>query len=182
MSRRKITRKKKTAAGNRFQPFFVGPRPGSEAAETFGRWVASVEDESELEMDVPETGPGEYQWTVMGPHTGARVLDVISTPAQDESLRLYMKAHRLMPPNYLYDSASCARLVSEAIRSLWEDQRGAESLLRAIAILGHSPCPEAIEALTAFGDRDHPLAGVAAHAITECSAMIEYCSKRGIAV
>jgi hypothetical protein len=182
MSRRKITRKKKTAAGNRFQPFFVGPRLGSEAAETFGRWVASVEDESELKMDLPETGPGEYSWTVMGPHTGARVLDVISTPAQDESLRLYMKAHGLMPPNYLYDSASCAELVSEAIRSLLGGERGTERLLRAIAILGHSPCPEAIEALTAFGDRDHPLAEVAGHALTECSAMMEYCSEKGVAI
>ncbi len=182
MSKRKITRKKKTVAGNRSQPFSVGPRPGSDAAKTFGRRVASVEDEPELEINPPKVGSGGYFWTVMGPHDGAEVLGLISTPAEEASLRLYIDAHGLMPPNYLYDSASCAELVSEAIRSLLGGERGTERLLRAIAILGHSPCPEAIEALTAFGDRDHPLAEVAGHALTECSAMMEYCSEKGVAV
>ena len=46
-----------------------------------------------------------------------------------------------------------------------------DALRRAILILGHSPCPEALEALEEYGRSERPLAGIARLAHSECIAL-----------
>lgn len=86
---------------------------------------------------------------------------------------LYMDAHHLMPFDYDYDPATCAELVGESLFVAAEDHLAPELRLRAIAILGHSPCAEALSVLAEVASSDDPLAGVAQLAFGECQGMVE---------
>lgn len=83
----------------------------------------------------------------------------------------YMEAHKLMPYNYLYDPDTCRQEVCEAIAVLHDVEPSRAKLLRAIAILGHSPCLEAVEALNRHRLGGGPFAGAAEMALSECCGM-----------
>jgi len=86
---------------------------------------------------------------------------------------VYMDAHHLMPFDYDYDPATCAELVGESLFVATEEHLEPEQRLRAIAILGHSPCAEALAVLEELASSDDPLAGVAQMAFGECLGMVE---------
>ena len=88
-----------------------------------------------------------------------------------EDYGLYMQAHCMMPYYYFYDPAFCGWEVRRAVAVLSASNPGREQLMRALAILGHSPCLEAVTALRAYGESQRPLAGVARMALDECSTM-----------
>ncbi len=88
-----------------------------------------------------------------------------------EHHELYMQAHSKMPYYYSYDPAFCGWEVRRSVAVLNALEPDREQLMRALAILGHSPCLEAVKALRAYGESQRPLAGVARQALDECSMM-----------
>ncbi len=88
-----------------------------------------------------------------------------------EDYGLYMQAHSMMPYYYFYDPAFCGGEVRRAAALVGAANPEREQLMRALAILGHSPCLEAVTALRAYGESERPLAGVARLALDECSTM-----------
>ena len=88
-----------------------------------------------------------------------------------EHHELYIQAHSMMPYYYTYDPAFCGWEVRRAVAVLSAPKPDREQLMRALAILGHSPCLEAVKALRAYGESQRPLAGVARMALDECSMM-----------
>jgi len=101
----------------------------------------------------------------------ARVFASEFRPGTMSDFEDYMEAHRLMPYNYSYDPETCGQEVREAIATLHEVDPSRRALLRAIAILGHSPCTEAIRALAEFNSWGGPFSGAASLALAECSGM-----------
>lgn len=85
----------------------------------------------------------------------------------------YMDAHHLMPLEYDYDPETCGQLVGEAIVAAADSRLDEAARLAAIAILGHSPCAEAIAALDELASSGDRLAGVAEFALGECQGMAE---------
>ena len=88
-----------------------------------------------------------------------------------EHYDLYMQAHRMMPYYYFYDPVFCGGEVRRSVAVIDAAKSDLEQLMRALAILGHSPCLEAVKALRAYGESQRPLAGVARLALDECSTM-----------
>ena len=88
-----------------------------------------------------------------------------------EDYGLYMHAHRMMPYLYFYDPVFCGGEVRRSVAVIDAVKSDREQLMRALAILGHSPCLEAVKALRAYGESQRPLAGVARLALDECSMM-----------
>jgi hypothetical protein len=91
-------------------------------------------------------------------------------PAEDvESLHLYIGAHDLMPQLYVFDGGpeSMAEVEEASVTLALELVDEAETA-RAIAILGHSPCQQAIVALTRATDLPYPFGRMAHHALAEC--------------
>ena len=86
---------------------------------------------------------------------------------------VYMDAHHLMPFDYDYDPETCADLLGESLFVATEQHLEPELRLRAIAILGHSPCQEALAVLEQLASSGDPLAGVARLAYGECQGMVE---------
>jgi len=86
---------------------------------------------------------------------------------------LYMDAHHLMPYDYDYDPETCAEIVGESLFVAADEHLGPELRLRAIAILGHTPCVEALTVLEELASSEDPLAGVARLAYGECQGMVE---------
>lgn len=85
----------------------------------------------------------------------------------------YMDAHHLMPFDYDYEPDTCGQLVGEAIVASADRHLEETTRLAAIAILGHSPCTEAIAALAELASSDDRLSGVAEFALGECQGMAE---------
>lgn len=84
----------------------------------------------------------------------------------------YYRAHLLMPRGYYYDPAECAELVEESAALLASPTADGRAVRRAIAILGHSPCEEALAALGAYGMTNLPFAGIARLAYSECVGLL----------
>jgi hypothetical protein len=85
----------------------------------------------------------------------------------------YMDAHHLMPFDYDYDPETCGQIVGEAIVASSDRRLEEAARLAAIAILGHSPCAEALAALDSLAASDDRLAGVAEFALGECQGLAE---------
>jgi hypothetical protein len=85
----------------------------------------------------------------------------------------YMDAHHLMPFDYEYNPETCGQLVGEAIVAVADQRLEEAARLAAIAILGHSPCAEALAALAELASSGDRLAGVAEFALGECQGMAE---------
>ncbi|MBW2277669.1 MAG: hypothetical protein JRF63_09275 [Deltaproteobacteria bacterium] len=98
---------------------------------------------------------------------------VPAAETQLEEFCLYMDAHHLMPFDYDYDPATCAELVGESIFVAADELIDPTLRLRAIAILGHSPCIEALAVLEELASADDPLSGVVQLAFAECQGMVE---------
>lgn len=92
---------------------------------------------------------------------------------QMDEFVLYMDAHHLMPFDYDYDPATCAEIVGESLFVASDDHLEPELRLRAITILGHSPCREALAVLEELASSDDSLSGVARLAYGECQGMVE---------
>ena len=86
---------------------------------------------------------------------------------------VYMDAHHLMPFDYDYDPATCAAIVGESLFAATDDRLAPDVRLRAIAILGHSPCVEALAVLEELASSGDLFAGVAQLAYGECQGMVE---------
>jgi hypothetical protein len=95
-------------------------------------------------------------------------------PADTAPFYIYMLAHELLPLDYDYVSADNSREVENAIATLTTRVPTETELLRAIAILGHSPCSKALDSLADFSHSDHPYASVARLALSECKGMMQY--------
>jgi hypothetical protein len=103
-------------------------------------------------------------------------LVTFAVPLGDTSptdFRVYMDAHRLLPYEYDYDAETCGRIVAQAVVALADERVDINEQLRAIAVLGHSPCAEAVAALGEVASSGSPLAGVAELALGECQGMAE---------
>ena len=98
---------------------------------------------------------------------------------------LYTRAHELMPPprseltdpeEYRNEQAPAIETLANALE---DSSESSDELLRAIAILGHSPNPDAIRALARFCESHHSLAPVASLALSECASLYEvFCAPR----
>jgi hypothetical protein len=103
-------------------------------------------------------------------------LVTFAVPLGDTSptdFRVYMDAHRLLPFEYDYDPATCGQIVGQAVVALADGNADIDEQLGAIAVLGHSPCAEAVAALGEIAASGGPLAGVAELALGECQGMAE---------
>ncbi len=98
-----------------------------------------------------------------------------------EHYDLYMQAHRMMPYNYFYDPAFCGEEVRRSVAVIDATKSGREQLMRALAVLGHSPCLEAVKALAAYSESQRPLSGVARLALDECSMLFGSLAIDGLA-
>jgi hypothetical protein len=100
---------------------------------------------------------------------GIEITDHV-VPAEDvESLELYIGAHDLMPSCFVFDGGrECLAEVEEAATTLALEHAEDHEIARAIIVLGHSPCPRAIEALTRATDLPYPFGKMAHHALSEC--------------
>jgi hypothetical protein len=89
----------------------------------------------------------------------------------------YQRAHELMPPprNMYMDPQEYREEQEPAIETLDFFDEGIspsrDELLRAIAILGHSPNEQALLALSRFSESGHELAPVARLALSECTGL-----------
>jgi len=93
-------------------------------------------------------------------------------PGDLPALLLYFDAHRLLPPFYVFDGTErTMAVVADAMRALDRPGSDEEEVLRSLVILGHSPCPAAMEALAEWAGGDRPLADVARAALGECAGM-----------
>ena len=102
------------------------------------------------------------------------LLTYISTPIDEADCcwaEDYHRAHLLMPRDYYYDPDESANLVHEAVTVLTSSTADERATRRAIAILGHSPCEEALTTLQAYGQTDLPFAGMARLAYSECAGL-----------
>ncbi|MCK9462443.1 MAG: hypothetical protein M0R80_22700 [Proteobacteria bacterium] len=117
---------------------------------------------------IRDAASGKVEWL-----TGMFAVDAADAAAHP----LYARAHALMPPprSSAFDPYEHVALVPAARRLLERADEGcdADDLLRAIAILGHTPTNEALDALFAFGERwpEGDLARVARLAVAECVAL-----------
>ena len=111
---------------------------------------------------------GKVEWL-----TGMFAVDAADAAAHP----LYVRAHALMPrpSSSEFDPFEHAALVPAACRLLEnaDEESDADDLLRAIAILGHTPTDDALDALFAFGERwpEGDLARVARLAVAECAVL-----------
>lgn len=85
---------------------------------------------------------------------------------------LYLEAHRLIPSGYRFDPIRDLEQVKTAAATLDKPDVTTAEFLRAIVILGHSPCNEALETLERWSNTDHPYASVARVALSECKSLI----------
>jgi hypothetical protein len=115
---------------------------------------------------IRDAASGGVEWL-----TGMFAVDAADAAAHP----LYVRAHTLMPrpsSSVVFDPFEHAALVPAARRLLEKADEGcdADDVLRAIAILGHTPTNDALEALFAFLERwpKGDLARVARLAVAEC--------------
>jgi hypothetical protein len=95
-------------------------------------------------------------------------------PNDMTSAALYFDAHRLMPFGYCFDPIRDRDRVEEAAATFDKLDATEDELLRAIAILGHSPCKKALETLNRWSDTDHRHAAVARVALSECTGLASF--------
>jgi len=84
----------------------------------------------------------------------------------------WREAHAMLPDTYRYDPYESRPLIASALRTLADADARRFQMLAAIALLGHSPCPEALRALDEVGRGGGAYAGVARLALCECAAML----------
>jgi hypothetical protein len=87
------------------------------------------------------------------------------------NLNVWRDSHALLPDAYWYQSPESAPIIATALRTLAQNPDDPEDMLKAIAVLGHSPIPEALKALDEVGRGGGAYAGVARLALCECAAM-----------
>jgi hypothetical protein len=85
---------------------------------------------------------------------------------------LYLEAHQLIPNDYRFDPIRNGDQVKTAAATLDKPDVTTAEFLRAIVILGHSPCDQALETLERWSNTDHPYASVARVALRECKSLI----------
>jgi len=90
-----------------------------------------------------------------------------------EDINAYIRAHRLIPRDYEYGCDASQAMVAEAIATLKCATVETPEVLASLAVLGHSPCDEALAALNEYVDTDRPYAKVARYALEECFGLSE---------
>jgi hypothetical protein len=117
---------------------------------------------------IRDAASGRVEWL-----TGMFAVDAADAAAHP----LYVRAHALMPrpSSSEFDPFEHAALVPAACRLLEnaDEESDADDLLRAIAILGHTPTDDALDALFAFSERwpEGDLVRVARLAVAECAVL-----------
>jgi hypothetical protein len=90
---------------------------------------------------------------------------------------IYQRAHEMMPiprsgvmdpEEYLGELSTSVELINQARSGL---ETKTDELLRALAILGHTPVQKSIDALTEFVQSNHSLASVGSLALGECASL-----------
>jgi len=114
--------------------------------------------------------PGRYMITVGLPGSGISSSAVPISPADSPHLARYLKAHKLLPFWFRYnpDDRQYQQYLEKALIRLADPDATTPELTEAIVILGHSPVPRAIKALTALSGSRHKLSGMARMAAQEC--------------
>lgn len=147
MSRRKIRNKSKQKKASRSDPMYMSN-------------IFMTEDE-----DTGEIVCHDATWRV----------DKAAIPY----MPIYSQAHRLMPlpksmlmnpDEYREEQSPSIALLTSALNGTNVER---DDLLRAIAILGHSPNTAALEALSRFSESRHDLSLVASIALSECASLYD---------
>lgn len=92
-----------------------------------------------------------------------------------EDLDVYMFSHYLLPTTMQvcdYGTMPPTTVFEDALETLAGDDKDPSEVLGAIAVLGHSPCIDALDALRGYMDGEGDYAGVAKVALCECLDMI----------
>jgi hypothetical protein len=107
------------------------------------------------------------------------------TRAEMRYMPVYQRAHELMPeprspflsPDEYADELGPAVVLLEKTEA--GERTEADDVLRALAILGHTPRPESIRALSRFSESDHSLSPVAGLALGECTGLFSLFNSKG---
>jgi hypothetical protein len=99
--------------------------------------------------------------------------DIPIGPGSVASSILYLQAHQLIPGDYRFDPIRDSDRVETAAATLDKPDVTTAEFLRAIVILGHSPCAKALETLEKWANTRHPYASVARVALRECKSLKE---------
>jgi hypothetical protein len=113
-------------------------------------------------------------YPIVNPRTGDIEIGCFSyavEPRDVPHLALYDRAHRLMPPNYSFESCDSAAHVQYASRVLSGSDATEDQVLGALAVLGHSPCEESFVVLGRWARNDPPYGSVARFALAECAGI-----------
>ncbi len=94
------------------------------------------------------------------------------TPNNAASAIRYLNAHQLIPYDYHFDPIRDHSRVEVAATTLEKRDATEAEILRAIVLLGHSPCDTALETLYRWSNSDHLFASVARFALSECQSLM----------
>jgi len=83
-------------------------------------------------------------------------------------MQTYMEAHVLLPQDLDFGEMPHPEHVRSAVNVLEAERSTPRRCLEAIVLLGHSPCPEALDALGRYARSGRPFAGLAPIAEAEC--------------
>ena len=120
------------------------------------------------------------------PRTGQTVFATIGwqvEPGKMEFMPVYQRAHLLMPiprsrlmdpDEYRDEQGPAMELLKKALSN---ERTPSDDVLRALAILGHSPNQRSIRVLSRFSSSRHFLAPVAHLALGECTGLFSYFCK-----
>jgi len=81
----------------------------------------------------------------------------------------YIDSHKYLSDHYVFDNSSaCLKMINAAATILLKESLDEIECLSAIVLLGHSPCQQAIDALTLFSKKGHKHSHTARFALEEC--------------
>jgi hypothetical protein len=116
-------------------------------------------------------------YPLVNPRTGdleLRAFSFLVEPRDTPHVELYNRAHRLMPPNYIFDPNADGCEVQRALHVLLEkdaQDTSEDEVLGALAVLGHSPCQASFLILGRLAKSETRYGSVARMALCECTGM-----------
>jgi hypothetical protein len=117
-------------------------------------------------------------YPILDPVTGDITVRDFQCEVDGEDLpfmEMWNDAHRLLPPpdSFLFDPDQYRDQLTDALRTvqIYSEEVDDETLLQAIAVIGHTPCQESLKALADFGRSANRFAPVARLALGECSGL-----------
>ena len=89
-------------------------------------------------------------------------------PADEDVGMDYIAAHSLLPEYHGFPHADPHPDVEAALNVLARREPSSQAMRRALVILGHSPTPRSLTALSALASADSPWSAFARFALSEC--------------